>query len=236
MGYNLPNGIIIDFFLPPPTPITLEEYLTSFSKRPKRNMTSQENVAGTLPARPPPHVFPSGVMEDCSHRVLVRVPWASLTGLAPWMKSLDKTLISLTTFLCIAGTDPLRETFHAWSVVLLGINLYLVPSLFCGGIGFLGQMRILKVTRHPPPFPVWWLSPLPSPNDNDSKGEYFFFCHLTRGAVVRLVLEAHQFCASILTIQTPWNANSTSKLLIPRNLLLSVFPWIYNALILKSPI
>lgn len=118
------------------------------------------------------------------------------------MKSLDKTLISLTTFLCIAGTDPLRETFHAWSVVLLGINLFLVPSLFCGGIGFLGQMRILKVTRHPPPL-------FQSGGFHHCRAMilkeniFFFFCHLTRGAVVCLVLEAHQFCASILTIQTP---------------------------------
>lgn len=104
----------------------------------------------------------------------------------------------------------------------------------------------------PPPFLWLWQLPSPSatlikqtnkqtnnkknpkkqkPNKQKNRSE-LFAC----AASLCLVLEAHHFCMSVLTIQTPWNANSTSKLLIPWNLLLAVFPWIYNALILKSPI
>lgn len=52
-----------------------------------------------------------------------------------------------TELLGILSTDPLRVTFHAYFVFLLGINLYLVPSLFCGGLTSEGVMRILEVIK-----------------------------------------------------------------------------------------
>lgn len=165
--------------------------------------------------------------EPLGHRTLVLLPSEATLPIKL------SSFLSKTEFLCILSTDPLPVTFHAYFVFLLGINLYLVPSLFGGGLTSEGKWefrRWLNPISH-------LLSQLPSPNDTDfKKKKKKWFWHHTRGAVVRLVLEVHQFCASILTIQTPWNANSTSKLLIPWNLLLAVFPWIYNALILKSPI
>lgn len=67
-------------------------------------------------------------------------------------------------------------------------------------IDFLGQMRISEVIK--PHFPSAF-TVVQSQRHRFKKKKKKWFWHHTRGAVVRLVLEVHQFCASILTIQTP---------------------------------
>lgn len=112
-------------------------------------MTNPENVAGTSPARPPPHdIFPSDQMEYYFCYVLAKtlliITHRSCSLLRPSHQIKLSSSVFKTKFLCTLSTGPLRDTFYACVVFLLGINLYLVPSLFCGGIGFLGQMRIFE--------------------------------------------------------------------------------------------
>lgn len=95
-----------------------------------------------------------------------------------------------------------------------------MPPLFRGGgINFWGQRRILEVT--PPLFPS---SGPPHRRAAVTLGENDFSRTARCGTLPGPVFEAPQVCASVLTIQTPGNANSASKLLIPWNLLLAVFP------------
>lgn len=52
-------------------------------------------------------------------------------------------LVGKMKFLSVESINPLHNIFTL--VLLLRENLYLVPCLFCGGIDFSGQMRILEI-------------------------------------------------------------------------------------------